>query len=115
MLFTITTPVMVQPTLDDIQALVFTPTCATSTCHAGATPAAGLDLSDADTSHAALVDMPSSRGTLLVAPTLPDDSYLVHKIEGTQAAGQRMPPGRAPLSQPEIDAIRQWITNGAAR
>ena len=114
-LFTITTPVMVQPTLDDIQALVFTPTCATSTCHAGATPAAGLDLSDADTSHAALVDMPSSRGTLLVAPTLPDDSYLVHKIEGTQAAGQRMPPGRAPLSQPEIDAIRQWITNGAAR
>jgi hypothetical protein len=63
----------------------------------------------------ALVDMPSSQGTLLVAPTLPDDSYLVHKIEGTQAAGQRMPLGRAPLSQPEIDAIRLWITNGAAR
>lgn len=113
--FTIATPVVIQPTLDEIQAVVFTPTCATSTCHTGATPAGGLDLSDADTSHMALVDMPSSQGTLLVAPTLPDDSYLVHKIEGTQAAGQRMPLGRAPLSQPEIDAIRLWITNGAAR
>ena len=114
-LFTLTTPVMIQPTLDEIQAAVFTPTCATSTCHTGANPAAGLDLSDADTSHMALVDMPSSQGTLLVAPTVPDDSYLVHKIEGTQAAGQRMPPGRAPLSQAEIDAIRLWIMNGAAR
>ena len=113
--FTIATPVVIQPTLDEIQAVVFTPTCATSTCHTGATPAGGLDLSDADNSHMALVDMPSSQGTLLVAPTLPDDSYLVHKIEGTQAAGQRMPLGRAPLSQPEIDAIRLWITNGAAR
>lgn len=113
--FTIATPVVIQPTLDEIQAVVFTPNCATSTCHTGATPAGGLDLSDADTSHMALVDMPSSQGTLLVAPTLPDDSYLVHKIEGTQAAGQRMPLGRAPLSQPEIDAIRLWITNGAAR
>jgi hypothetical protein len=113
--FTIATPVVIQTTLDEIQAVVFTPTCATSTCHTGATPAGALDLSDADTSHMALVDMPSSQGTLLVAPTLPDDSYLVHKIEGTQAAGQRMPLGRAPLSQPEIDAIRLWITNGAAR
>ncbi|HSN51313.1 MAG TPA: Ig-like domain-containing protein [Woeseiaceae bacterium] len=114
-LFTITTPVMLQPTLDEIQAAVFTPTCATSNCHAGGSPAGGLDLSDADTSHAALVNVPSSQGTLLVAPTLPDDSYLVDKIEGTQTAGQRMPLGRAPLSQAEIDAIRQWILDGAAR
>ena len=113
--FTIATPVVIQPTLDEIQAAVFTPTCATSTCHTGAAPAAGLDLSDADTSHTALVDVPSSQGTLLVAPTLPNDSYLVHKIEGTQAVGERMPLGRAPLGQPEIDAIRLWITNGAAR
>ena len=113
--FTITTPVMIGPTLDEIQAGIFSPTCATAGCHAGATASAGLDLSDADTSHAALVGMPSSQGTLLVAPTLPDDSYLVHKIEGNQAAGQRMPLGAAPLSQPEIDAIRQWITDGANR
>ena len=53
---------------------------------------------------------------LRVAPGAPDDSYLVHKIEGTAAQGQQMPPnGAAPLSQAEIGAIRQWITDGAAR
>jgi len=113
--FTLTTPVMIGATLDEIQAGIFSPSCATAGCHTGATASAGLDLSDADTSHAALVNMPSSQGTLLVAPTLPDDSYLVHKIEGSQTAGQRMPFGAAPLSQPEIDAIRQWITDGADR
>jgi hypothetical protein len=113
--FTITTPVMIGPTLDEIQAAIFSPTCATAGCHTGAAASAGLDLSDADTSHAALVGMPSSQGTLLVAPTLPGDSYLVHKIEGNQAAGQRMPLAAAPLSQPEIDAIRQWIADGANR
>jgi hypothetical protein len=111
--FTLATPI--GATLDEIQAGIFTPTCATAGCHTGATPSAGLDLSDADTSHAALVDVPSSQGTLLVVPTMPGNSYLVHKIEGTQAAGQRMPLGRAPLGQPEIEAIRLWITNGAAR
>ncbi len=116
--FTITTPVTVGPTLDEIQAAVFTPTCATSSCHSGANPSGGLDLSDADTSHAELVDVPSDDDPMIlrVAPGAPDDSYLVQKIEGTAAQGQQMPPGgAAPLSQAEIDAIRQWITDGAAR
>jgi len=116
--FTITTPVMVGPTLDEIQAAVFTPTCATSTCHTGANPAGGLDLRDADTSHAELVDVPSDDDPMIfrVAPGAPNDSYLVQKIEGTAAQGQQMPAGgAAPLSQAEIDAIRQWITDGAAR
>jgi hypothetical protein len=117
-LFTITTPVMIQPTLDDLQAAVFTPTCATSNCHAGANPAGGLDLRDADTSFAQLVGVPSDDDPMIlrVAPGAPEDSYLVQKIEGTAAQGQQMPPGgAAPLSQPEIDAIRLWITNGAVR
>jgi hypothetical protein len=116
--FTLATQVVINPTLNDIQAAVFTPTCATSTCHAQPNPSAGLDLSDADTSHAALFNQPSSQdmGLMLVAPGLPDDSYLVHKIEGTQSQGQRMPAGGAlPLSQAEIAAIRQWIVDGAAR
>ena len=112
--FTLVTPL--GATLDEIQVGVFTPTCATANCHTGANPSAGLDLSDADTSHAALVDMPSSQGTLLVAPTLPDDSYLIHKIEGTQAQGQQMPAGGAPpLDAAEVAAIRLWILNGALR
>lgn len=116
--FTLATPVMPVPTLDQIQATIFTPTCATSTCHSPPTPSAGLDLSDADASHAALVDQPSTQDMafMLVATGQPDNSYLVHKVEGTQSQGQQMPAGGAlPLSQAEIDAIRQWILDGAAR
>jgi hypothetical protein len=32
------------PNFSEIQAVVFTPTCATSTCHSGGSPAAGLNL-----------------------------------------------------------------------
>jgi len=105
---------LMRPTLDQIQAAVFTPTCATSNCHTGANPAGGLDLTDAATSHAALFNVASNGdpGILRVAPGLPDDSYLVQKLEGT-AGGARMPLGGAPLDQAEIDAIRLWITNGA--
>jgi uncharacterized protein involved in high-affinity Fe2+ transport len=116
--FTITTPVVVGPTLDEIQTAVFTPTCATSNCHNGANPSGGLDLRDADTSFAQLVDVPSDDDPMIfrVAPGDPDNSYLVQKIEGTAAQGQQMPPGgAAPLSQAEIDAIRQWISDGASR
>ncbi len=115
--FTITTPVVLGPTLDQIQAVVFTPSCATAGCHTGGSPVAGLNLSDADTSFMALVNVMSQQqgGVLRVAPMLPDDSYLIRKLEGTAGiSGGQMPPG-ATLSQPTIDVIRQWITDGALR
>jgi len=47
----------------------------------------------------------------------PDSSYLVHKIQGTQGtvggSGGRMPLGRSPLSQDNINTIRDWISAGA--
>jgi hypothetical protein len=47
----------------------------------------------------------------------PDSSYLVHKIQGTQGtvggSGGQMPLGRSPLSQDNIDIIRDWIAAGA--
>ena len=116
--FSISTPVVLGATLDQIQAVIFGPTCATSNCHAGGSPAAGLDLSDADTSHAALVGMPSSRqaGAVLVSEFDPVNSSLVQKLENAPGiAGSQMPLGRGPLAQSEIDAIRQWIMNGAPR
>ncbi len=115
--FTITTPVVLGPTLDQIQAIVFTPSCATAGCHTGGSPNAGLNLSDADTSFMALVNVMSQQqgGVLRVAPTLPNDSYLIRKLEDTAGiSGGQMPPGTA-LSQPTIDVIRQWITDGALR
>jgi len=47
-----------------------------------------------------------------VEPGQPDNSYLVQRIDGTVTP--RMPLGGAPLSTEEIDAIRQWILDGAA-
>ena len=44
----------------------------------------------------------------------PDNSYLIHKLEGTQAVGIQMPPA-GPLQQAIIDDIRQWIDDGALR
>jgi hypothetical protein len=112
--FTLTTPIVIGPTLPQIQAVVFTPTCATSNCHTGATPAGGLDLTDAGISHAALFNVASNGdpAILRVAPGLPDNSYLVQKLEGS-AGGAQMPLGGAPLDPAEIAAIRLWITNGA--
>jgi hypothetical protein len=48
-----------------------------------------------------------------VAPGRPDDSYLVHKIEGRAAVGARMPLGGPFLDDATIAVIRDWIARGA--
>jgi Bacterial Ig-like domain len=96
-----------------IQDNVFTPIC--SKCHIGASAPEGLQL-DAGHSYNLLVGVPSSEqpNLLRVKPGDPDDSYLVHKIEGQPGiSGGQMPLGETPLPQATIDAIRQWITDGA--
>jgi hypothetical protein len=96
-----------------IQDNVFTPIC--SKCHIGAGAPEGLQL-DAGHSYNLLVGAPSSeQPTLLrVKQGDPDSSYMVHKIEGSPGiSGGQMPLGETPLPQATIDAIRQWITNGA--
>ena len=116
--FTVTSPAPTGPTLDDIQAAVFSPTC--SGCHSGPTSGtlpAGMNLSTADASFAALVGTASIQVPALDRVTAgdPDNSYLVQKLEGTAAVGGQMPPGGTPLDQALIDDIRQWIADGAAR
>jgi len=99
--------------LQSIQDNVFTPIC--SVCHQGASAPEGLQL-DAAHSYNMLVGMPSVEqpNLLRVKPGDPDDSYMVHKIEGLPGIdGGQMPLGETPLPQATIDAIRQWITNGA--
>jgi hypothetical protein len=83
-------------------------------CHAGAQAPLGLRL-DAGASYAMLVSVPSVQvpAVFRVAPGDPDNSYLVHKIEGSAAVGGRMPLGGPSLDTTEIDLIRQWIAAGA--
>jgi hypothetical protein len=109
-----TPPDSFDPVFSEIQSNVFTPTCATAGCHAGAGAPQGLRL-DAANSYGLLVNVPSSEVPSIprVAPGDPDGSYLIQKLEGTAAVGEQMPLGRQPLAQATIDVIRQWITDGA--
>jgi len=98
----------------EIQAEVFTPTCAVSGCHTGGAAPQGLRLDEAN-SYALLVDVASAEAPsiLRVAPGDPDNSYLIQKLEGTASVGGQMPLGGTPLPQASIDVIRQWIVDGA--
>lgn len=103
------------PTLASIQALVLTPNCAFSGCHGGGTVQEGLRL-DPGFSATNLINVASPRDATLVrvVPGNPNASFLIHKLEGTQTLGERMPlfAGQY-LSQATIDVIRQWIALGA--
>lgn len=109
-----------QASLDSIQANVLAPTCAVSGCHSGPSGPnlpGGMDLTTADNSFNNLVNLPSVQIPALqrVTPGDADASYLVQKLEGTAAGGQRMPLAGPPLDQATIDVIRAWIDNGANR
>jgi hypothetical protein len=118
--FTVMGPVIMDPTLDNIQAAVFGPTCATAGCHSGggAVLPGVMDLTSAQASFDNLVNVASLEvpGVFRVLPGNPDDSYLIHKLEGTAAVGSRMPLSSPdPLDPAIIASIRQWITDGAPR
>ncbi len=109
--------VAVPSALDMIQASIFGPRC--SSCHSGAGSTSGIpdmDLRTADSSHATLVNVTSFQdgNFVRVVPMQPDDSYLVHKLEGVATVGGVMPPtGMLPAA--DIATIRQWIMDGAER
>lgn len=100
------------PTLASIQVNVFDPFCIV--CHAGAAAPQGLRL-DATNSFTNLVGVRSREVSSLfrVSPGKPDESYLIHKLEGTASVGDRMPLGGPPVPQGTIDFVRQWIIDGA--
>ncbi len=59
----------------------------------------------------ASLEVPALKRVLLGDPT---NSYVVHKVEGTQTSGVRMPAGGTPLTTQQIADIKAWIQAGAA-
>jgi hypothetical protein len=110
----------IQPSLESIQNNVFTPTCSVSGCHTGPTGPTlptGMDLGSADASFSSLINIASLQvpTILRVAIGDADNSYLIHKLEGTATVGERMPKGGPFLDQATIDVFRLWIDSGAPR
>lgn len=95
---------------------IFSKSCTGNGCHAGASPAQGLDLSSASRSYANLVNIASAQcaATKRVLPSAPDQSYLVWKIKGSGTCffGTRMPKGQQ-LSAADQNTIMNWIGLGA--
>ncbi len=114
-----------EPTFASIQSQVFETTdsagrTACTTCHTnvGRNPAGGLNLTH-DFAYDQLVNVPSrnSPGAIRVVPGDPENSYLVHKVEGRQGiVGSRMPNNGPPfLSAGQILILERWIEIGAPR
>ena len=111
-----------QPTFSSIQHDIFEaadssgrPAC--TRCHTdqGRNPSGGMNLRG-ENAYANLVNAPvrGKPGAIRVVPGDPEDSYVLHKIEGrTGIVGARMPNGGPYLSEGQILVIKRWIAIGA--
>jgi len=104
-----------QPTLASLQENVFTPFC--TDCHVPGGPGP-MPLDSEAVTFQSLVNARSIEVPTMfrVAPGDPENSYLVWKIEGrAQILLDRMPPPpKAMLEQEQIDAVVEWIRQGAS-
>lgn len=97
---------------NDIQSIFNRNGCTNSSCH-GSAMQVGLDLRDGN-SYASLVSVSSTEtGSLRVESGDAENSYLIIKVEGRQAVGERMPINLPPLSSTDIQNLRNWIDAGA--
>ncbi|MFN8061062.1 MAG: hypothetical protein U0Q12_18025 [Vicinamibacterales bacterium] len=94
-----------------IQSVVFASKC--TSCHGATRTEASLNLQTG--AYANLVNRRSTQTAfLLVSPNDPENSYLIHKLEGRSGiVGTRMPQTGAALSTSDIDVIKRWIQSGA--
>jgi hypothetical protein len=92
-------------------------TCTNAQCHDANQPQASLNLLTGS-SYAELVNVASEQcaSVSLVKPGAPNESYLVHKLQGSGAScyvGTRMPKLASALSTEQMQLFRDWIANGA--
>jgi hypothetical protein len=102
----------IDTTLTALQTEVFTPTCATSSCHGGAAPSRGLDM-NAGATLASSVDVEAVEpGWVRVVPGDTAASLLYKVLLDSVGNTRRMPPGFS-LDACEAAAVRVWIEEGA--
>ena len=86
-------------------------------CHSGPLPQAGLNFTRPRRSYGDLVAVASVECPTFerVLPSSPASSYLVAKLQGAGPCftGFPMPLGGPPLPAAELNAIIQWIAEGA--
>ena len=111
----------IEPTLDNVFAAVFQPSCMFSSCHGQAGQAAGLNLQSPDLLTELLDhEVVGSPGTALVEPGDPDNSWLYQVMSScspmnSQGGLATHMPRNAPvlLDDTAVALVREWIANGA--
>jgi len=111
-----TRSVEADPSFDTVITEIFSRNgCTASGCH-GSAANAGLEL--VTDPYGNLVDIASTQVAALDRVTANDtiDSYLVIKLEGTDARmqGLQMPRNGTPLDTIDMNNIKNWIKSGAA-
>jgi hypothetical protein len=104
-----------KPTLSSIQSEVFSQQCVGCHTNVGRNPPQGLLLTEGN-AYANLVGIASRQkpGLQRVAPGDPENSYLIHKVEGRAGiSGVRMPFNGTALTDGQILVIKRWIELGA--
>lgn len=89
-----------------------------ATCHQTGAESGNISLLPANaiamTVNVAAIEAPKM---MRIVPGMPDESYLIMKLEGTHVphggSGSQMPFGAPPLSPDKIAKFRTWITDGA--
>ncbi len=103
-------------TLREVQA-IFTARCMPchSSDHDNGRPVLGLDLGEGNMPGGTIaVRSRQLADTFLINPGHPDASYMVEKISSdSPSRGGRMPQDMPPLSDEEIETIRNWVLGGA--
>ncbi len=96
--------------VNNVEAQLIRPRCATAGCHDRGMRAGGLDLAS-DNVASRLVGVRSSgcMGAVLVDPNAPSAGYFMAKLGASPTCGSRMPLGTPALSASELACVRGWL------